>query len=134
MERSFQRNVGALDEIFAFTDRFSSSHGLGPALRYSVDLIVEELFTNLVKHNSGGGPSIHIRVSIEGDRMVVELTDENVDPWDPSQAPEVALDRLIDNRRAGGLGLRLVRAMADELRYDCRERRMTVTAVKKLMH
>jgi serine/threonine-protein kinase RsbW len=132
MERSFDRNFRALTAVFDFCERFSATHGFDESLKHMIDLLVEELFTNMVKHNTGGGPAIRIRMAMEEGRVSVELLDENVDPWDPAREPEVDLHRLIENRRAGGLGLHLVRSIADELRYDYKDRRMTVTAVKRL--
>lgn len=134
MQRSFDRDVRALSEIFNFTERFSDTHGLDQSLKHKNDLIIEELFMNMVRHNKGGGPTIRIRMELEGDRVVIELVDEDVDPWDPSTAPSADLDRLVENRRSGGLGLRLVRAVAEELRYDYEDRRMTVTATRRLEH
>ena len=132
MERLFDRDYRALGEIFEFTRRFTTDHRFEESLTYSINLIVEELFTNMVKHNAGGGQPVRIQLDVEGGRLRIELTDEDVDPWDPGQAPEVRLDRPIEERTPGGLGLHLVRALADEIEYDYKDRRMRVTVIKRL--
>jgi anti-sigma regulatory factor (Ser/Thr protein kinase) len=132
MERSFERDFRALGEIFDFADRFADAHGLNHSLKHSVNLIVEELFTNMVRHNIGGGASIRIGLKAEDGRLRIVLVDENVDPWDPSQVPVVPVDRPIEERRPGGLGLHLVRALADQIEYDYKDRRMKVTVIKNL--
>lgn len=132
MERSFERDFRALGEVFDFAERFAASHRLDQCLRNSVNLIVEELFTNMVKHNTGGGHPIRIGMAIEKGRLRIELVDEDVDPWDPTQAPEVDVNRLVEERKPGGLGLHLVRSIADGIEYDYKDRRMTVTVIKNL--
>jgi anti-sigma regulatory factor (Ser/Thr protein kinase) len=58
--RTFGRSFDSLEDIFAFTSEFFGRHGLDRDLLPTVDLIVEELFTNMVKYSPGGAPSIRI--------------------------------------------------------------------------
>jgi serine/threonine-protein kinase RsbW len=134
MERSFERNFRALGDVFEFTRRFAHDHDFEESLMYPVNLIVEELFTNMVKYNTGGGQPIRVLLDAEDRRVRIELIDEDVDPWDPAQVPEVQLDRLVEQRKPGGLGLYLVRAIADKIEYDYKDRRMRVTVIKRLEH
>ena len=132
MERSFERDFRALGEIFEFTGRFAESHKIQASLGNSINLIVEELFTNMVKYNTGAGHPIRIRLNVDDERLRIELIDEDVDRWDPAEAPDVHVDQLIEERRAGGLGLYLVRSIADELTYEYENRKMKVTVIKNL--
>jgi len=132
MERSFERDFRALGEIFEFTGRFSEAHKIQASLGNSINLIVEELFTNMVKYNTGAGHPIRIRLNVDDGRLRIELIDEDVDRWDPAEAPDVHVDQLIEERRAGGLGLYLVRSIADELTYEYENRKMKVTVIKNL--
>jgi len=132
MERSFERDFRALGEIFEFAGRFAAAHRIEESLVYSINLVVEELFTNMVKYNTGAGHPIRIRMNLDDGRLRIELIDEDVDPWDPAEAPEVRVDQLIEERRAGGLGLYLVRSIVDELKYEYENRQMKVTVIKNL--
>lgn len=132
MERSFERDFRALGEIFEFTGRFAAAHRLEELLGLSINLIVEELFTNMVKYNTGAGQPIHISMDVDDGRLRIELVDEDVDPWDPTAAPVVRVDQPIEERRAGGLGLHLVRSIADDLKYEYEDRRMKITVIKNL--
>lgn len=132
MERSFERDFRALGEIFDFAGRFAAAHRIEESLGHSINLVVEELFTNMVKYNTGAGHPIRIRMDLDNGRLRIELIDEDVDPWDPAEAPKVRVDQLIEERRAGGLGLYLVRSIVDELKYEYENRQMKVTAIKNL--
>jgi serine/threonine-protein kinase RsbW len=50
----------------------------------------------------------------------VELTliDHDVEPFDITRAPDVDIGKPIEEREPGGLGLHLVRRMADRVDYD----------------
>jgi len=62
----------------------------------------------------------------------IGLTDFDVEPFDYSKAPEVNPQQLLAQRRSGGLGLHLVRKVADRISYDYVDRNSTVTIVKRL--
>jgi serine/threonine-protein kinase RsbW len=132
MDGSFERDFRALGDIFAFTKRFAEAHGFDEPLRYSVNLVVEELFTNMVKYNTGGGHAIAIRMEIGNGSLRIELVDDDVDPWDPNEAPKVKTDQPLEERKPGGLGLYLVRSIVDDLKYEYANRQMKVTAIKNL--
>lgn len=132
MDGSFERDFGGLGEVFAFTERFAEAQRFDEPLRYSINLVVEELFTNMVKYNTGGGCHIAIRLDVRDGTLRIELVDDDVDPWDPNEAPAVKLDQPIEERKPGGLGLYLVRSIVDDLKYEYTNRQMKVTAIKNL--
>ena len=53
-DRSFRRSFDSLEEIFAFTSEFFAAHGIDRGLLPTVDLALEELFTNMVKYSPAG--------------------------------------------------------------------------------
>jgi anti-sigma regulatory factor (Ser/Thr protein kinase) len=54
--RSFPRSFDSLEEIFAFTSEFFGRHELDRDLLPTVDLVLEELFTNMVKYSPAARP------------------------------------------------------------------------------
>jgi hypothetical protein len=49
--RTFRRSFDALQDIFLFTADFFAREHVDPGLLPTVDLTVEELFTNMVKYS-----------------------------------------------------------------------------------
>lgn len=131
VERLFRRDVGALEEIFSFVAEFLSSRGLDAAHSFEIDLLIEELFTNMVKY-AGGSREILIGLDHSGPRVTIRLTDFDVDEFDVTRAPEVDTRRPPEERRAGGLGIHFVRQVAEEFRYDYADRTGTVTVTRRL--
>ena len=132
MEKSFRRDFASLNDIFEFLNAFLVQKRAGEAVRYALKLAVEELFTNMVKYNTGGRDMITIRMVVVDGVLTIDLIDDDVDPFDPAKAVESGVHEAIGDRRIGGLGLRLVRSAVDKISYEYKDRRMTVTVCKAL--
>ncbi len=117
--RGFRRSFGSIPDIFAFTAAVFAGERIDPSLLPSVDLTVEELFTNMVKY-SPSTSSAEIRIDMVGvaNGVEVTLTDHEVEPFDVTQAPDVDTDAPIEQRKPGGLGLHLIRRLVDSVHYE----------------
>ena len=132
MEKEFRRDFDALSDIVEFTDRFLADRNVDESAGWSINLAIEELFTNMVRHNTGAGKPIRIGLNLEDSRLIVQLIDDDVDPFDPSSVPEVKVEEGIEDRAVGGLGLHLVKSIVDKIMYEYENRQMKVTIVKNL--
>lgn len=131
--RGFARAVDSLERIFEFTSDFFARASIDPRLLPTVDLVVEELFTNMVKYGTRPGAAAEIRIAmaaVEGG-IEVEMVDAGVDAFDVTRAPDADTTLPIEEREAGGLGLHLIRRLVDSWSYDYsqarRESRVTFT-------
>ena len=127
--RYFERRIDALDAIVAFTAGAFGRQHVDPKLLPDVEFAVEELFTNMVKY--GGASAARVRLDIAGIPAGVEvtLTDEDVEPFDVTRAPDADVSLPIGERVPGGLGLHLIRRLVDAVEYDYSEaaRRSRIT-------
>ena len=131
-DRSFRRSFDSLEEIFAFTSDFFAAHGIDPGLLPTVDLTLEELFTNMVKYSPAGDAFIRIEMAATPGGVEVTLTDYDVDRFDVTQAPDADINLPIEERRPGGLGLHLIRRLVDSLHYEySSESRQSRTTFRK---
>jgi serine/threonine-protein kinase RsbW len=128
LARRFPRAVGALPTLVAFVREYFASRGIDADQAYDVDLVLEELFTNMVRHARGTSP-IEVSLADDGASLTLRLRDEGVEPWDPSQAPPPDVNRPIHERRPGGLGLHFIRQLTRDLRFEHVDGTTIVTAV-----
>lgn len=104
--RTFERRIDALADVFAFV----AEQGAAADVVRRADLVLEELFTNVVRHGGGTAP-VAITIETVVDGLEITLDDPDADPFDVTQAPEVDTALPIDQRRPGGLGLHLIKRL-----------------------
>ena len=133
-QRTFPRRIEALEDIVVFTADAFAGERLDPSLRGTVELVVEELFTNMVKYGESGGDVTMELVAVPGGVEVTLVEHEAGHAFDPTQGPEVDMTAPLESRKPGGLGLHLVRKLVDaiEYRYDARARQGRTTFRKQL--
>jgi anti-sigma regulatory factor (Ser/Thr protein kinase) len=130
-ERDFPRSFDSLESIYAFVRAFLAQRGLEERHAWDLDLILEELFTNMVKYGPGHEP-IALGLEWRQPNVTLRLRDPGGPGFNPLQAPEVDVSRPILERRAGGLGIHLVRQYADHVEYTRDGGRDTIVITKKL--
>jgi len=118
---SFARTFDSLPALAAFTSEFFARHGVSRVPLNTLDLALEELFTNMVKYSPGGAQRIDVDIATLAGGVELVLTDYDVDFFDVTRAPDVNVRLPIEQRRPGGLGLHLIRRMLDSLEYQYSE-------------
>jgi serine/threonine-protein kinase RsbW len=134
MQEFFVREMSALAAVFAALDEFARRHDIGDRVRGDLGVIVEELFTNQVRHARSGKEDIRIRFTLRDEVVEIELRDRDVEPFDPTAAPQVDTSRPAAERQPGGLGIHLVRSLSDtfEWDYDDRRRESRIRVTRRL--
>jgi anti-sigma regulatory factor (Ser/Thr protein kinase) len=131
-EREFPKQIASLEEVFGFLEGFYAEEGIRTRTGLSLSLVVEELFTNLVKYNTASRNPIVLRLSKEDGRAHLELVDRDVDRFDPAAVPEVDVNAPLAERQPGGLGLHLVRAIVDRITFAYQDRVLRIAVDKDL--
>jgi serine/threonine-protein kinase RsbW len=130
----FRRELSALADVFAFLEEFTVNHQVDERTAFCINLVVEELFTNLVRHNQGGCETVALSIERQDDHLHLELVDTDVEPFDQDSVEIPPVHAGIDDRRPGGLGIYLVKKLVDFLdySYETESRKMRITVTKKL--
>lgn len=132
MSEKFSRDIRALPEVFDLVGRFFTTGSIDPDLRFPVDFVLEEIFTNFVKYNPAGRSDIGITLAADEKHLKVSLTDYDTEPFDPHHdAPKVDVDQALQERTPGRLGVHLVKKLMDRMEYSHEDRVSTITFYKK---
>ncbi len=129
MKQKFKRSFDELQNIVTMTETLFREEGLQPELRHVVDLATEELFVNMVTYNTESDEDILIQMQPHEHGIEVNLTDYNVERFDPTAAGLVDVDAPLSERTPGGLGLYLVLKMVDSIHYEYRNRQSSITFI-----
>lgn len=86
---------------------------------FTVQLIIEELVTNIIKYGSktGEDKNVEVEIQIEEGKLVLTISD-NTDPFNPLTAEDPDITLSAEERNIGGLGLFLVRKKVQSLFYE----------------
>ena len=129
--REFPRSLAAVSDLLDWSERFFEAARIPADHRFGVQLGLEELFTNLVKYGAGAHP-IEIELVHRDSLLLASLTDQDVEPFDPTAAPDADTTLPLDARKPGGLGLHLVRRVVDRVDYTYQNRCSRTTLIKRL--
>jgi serine/threonine-protein kinase RsbW len=85
---------------------------------FSVDLVLEELVTNIIRHayDDDASHEIDLTLVLEPARVVLAVEDDGHE-FDLRKAPPAKLGGDLASRQPGGLGIHLVREIAERVDY-----------------
>jgi serine/threonine-protein kinase RsbW len=120
--------------LVEFVDAFATKHGIPADEVARLQVILEELLTNVVKYGYRGGlghGSIAVALARDGDRIVIEFDDDGV-AFDPLTHQAADLQLPADERPVGGIGLHLLRSLTDEAHYRRERDRNHLSMVRRI--
>lgn len=115
----FASRLGELRHARAFLESFCEGAGVDRPTCLRLNLVVEELFLNTVKHGHRGGSEAPVWITLSGGNGVVRLDyEDRAAPFNPfAAATREMLEALADSRKEGGLGVLLAHSLATEAEY-----------------
>ena len=87
-------------------------------VKYSVGLAIEELATNMIKYGYDDDAEHLIRftISVHPDHLKIVFEDDG-HPFDPTAHPAPDIEKIVNSRKTGGLGIELVRRICEKMVY-----------------
>jgi anti-sigma regulatory factor (Ser/Thr protein kinase) len=115
---SLNGNLGELERLAAGVREFCAGNSLDDEAEFQLNLVLEELFVNAVRHGGceGVADAAHVRLRCGPDGVEVEFRDRGR-PFDPTTAPDADIHASLEERR-DGLGIHLVRGIMRDLHYE----------------
>jgi anti-sigma regulatory factor (Ser/Thr protein kinase) len=115
--RSLPGTLDGVREGLGALEQWADQAGLSAELRRRLLTALDEVLSNVVRHSFRGRPG-RLWLSIAAGAAEFRVTvGDDAARFDPMAvaAPDVELP--LDKRRPGGLGVALIRALADEVHY-----------------
>jgi anti-sigma regulatory factor (Ser/Thr protein kinase) len=123
----FPGTLDGITEAGRWIESLSAEEGFPEDLTFGVQLCVEELFANLVRHGGGlwekssapgAAPvSMVISMSRQGDELAVVLEDDGA-PFDVATAVPKPVEGTLETAQPGGLGIQLINKFSNGLAYE----------------
>ena len=122
-ERTFQLHVPSSTENLSMIRDFVRSIGERAGLSDSeiakLELAVDEACANVIEHAYGSDSTreVTVKATLDDESVQIEIVDTGRG-FDPKQIEAVNLEQLISKRKSGGLGMRLIQSLMDEVQYQ----------------
>jgi serine/threonine-protein kinase RsbW len=118
MELRFPSEDRYLHMVHQLTKNLAESTGFEAVEAEQIALAVDEAATNVIQHAYGGEPGHEIEVHFdpEGESLDIVIFHEG-EALDSVPVPEFDLDKLVAEKRKGGLGLTIMRQMMDKVEH-----------------
>jgi serine/threonine-protein kinase RsbW len=117
--------------LAGLVERFGAAHHLSADGIAAVNLALDEIVINIIAHayDDDHEHRIDVRLALEGDVLTMRVEDDGK-PFNPLEAPPPNLDLPIEARRAGGLGIFIVRSIVSAIEHR-REQGRNILTMKK---
>jgi anti-sigma regulatory factor (Ser/Thr protein kinase) len=109
--------VEALPVLAAFAQTVAREAGFPERSRNHIQLALEEITMNILRHGSGQGSFVKIRATLGDGDLRLEVLDTGR-PFGFEQAMELYNGIASPDQEIGGIGLYLVKNLMDEVHYQ----------------
>jgi serine/threonine-protein kinase RsbW len=124
--------IGAVEGANVRLRDFLQGRGVDKDLVFTAVLALEEVVTNVVKYGFPADDKAERRIDVEADvqpgTLRLRIAD-NGRAFDPLTAPPPPLESPVEDRPIGGLGIHLLRNLADDVEY-CRTEGQNVLTLR----
>lgn len=130
---TLKNDVHEVTKLSSFEKALFEKIGLEDALARQMRLAVEEAVVNVMEYAYpiGEEGEIEVCMTADGEYLKAIITDTGT-PFDPTLKEGVDISLSAEERQIGGLGIHLLRALVDDVRYEYVNRRNTLTLTKRL--
>jgi serine/threonine-protein kinase RsbW len=118
--RTLRSDPRELEQLLPELAAFLALHHVEASVTYVVQLSVEELLLNVMKHGYHGetGHSVTMKLDLAGANEAMLEVEDEAEAFDPRATPEPDFDNMLRGGREGGLGVHLVRSLSASLDYQ----------------
>jgi anti-sigma regulatory factor (Ser/Thr protein kinase) len=128
-----RNTVDAIAPASGAAEEWLARQRVSPDVSFLVSLAIEELVTNCIKYgyDDAREHTIHITLSVADQTLTMLVVDDG-HAFDPLTAPPPDLSLEMKDRPIGGLGIHMLRKLADDVAYERRNATNRVTLTKRI--
>ena len=121
-------------KLHPFLSEFCTREKLPADIVPDLELILEELATNVMKYGGveSGADCCRIELERRSDKVEIRFSDAGA-PFNPLTRAEVDTSLPIEDRPIGGLGIHFIKHLTDSQHYEFLDGRNVLTLVKKVV-
>jgi anti-sigma regulatory factor (Ser/Thr protein kinase) len=124
-----RNDLNELERVNTLISDLKSPWRLSDSLQFNLELSLEEIISNIIHYGFPDEKEHNIEIYFEQENKVftVRITDDGI-PFDPLQkTAEEELDKPLEERQIGGLGIHFVRELSNKMEYKRKQDKNILT-------
>ena len=132
-EINIKNHIGELDRVAQFTEEISEELGLNMEMQMNLNLVLEEMVSNIIFYAYPEGTEADIELMAESDGKVLTfmLTDQGKE-FDPTIKGNMDMNINPAERDLGGMGIFIMKNIMNQVTYQRLEGKNLPTMKKEL--
>ena len=133
LEIKLKNQLSELKRFKEAFNAFADNNDFSKPIRREIRVVFDELLGNIIHYayNDDQDHTIEVKVEFFGDRLIMTIEDDGI-PFNPLEKETPDTELPLDERKAGGLGIHLVRNLMDKVSYQRRIHKNRLTLVKNI--
>jgi anti-sigma regulatory factor (Ser/Thr protein kinase) len=129
----FVSDRAELTKVEPFTAEFAAAAGLSDKDLFALQIVVEELVTNVIDYGEvpAGQPAARVELEAAGEVLTIVITDQGRS-YNPLLREDPDTTLPAEERPIGGLGVHFCKKLTDTQTYERLDGQNVLTLVKKL--
>jgi len=124
LELQISDHLSELEGVSETMENFAEEHQLGFAVVTKVNIILDEVLSNIIKYGETADKSLSKSIGLvveSGENGSLQITvSDNCAPFNPLERDDPDTSTDLESREIGGLGIYLVKKLANSVTYEWR--------------
>jgi serine/threonine-protein kinase RsbW len=130
---TLKHSISELETLRSRLAEFGESTRLSTKQIQHINLVLDELFTNIISYGNTGEAECSIRILLSQDHKILTMEIEDCGiPFNPVEAETPDLESELEDRPIGGMGIHLIKNLMDEIKYERRGDKNVVKLTKRI--
>ena len=132
-EIKLKNQVGELERVAVFIEEICEELGLGMELQMNLNLVMEEMVSNVIfyAYPEGTDAEIGLMAEYDGKELTFVLSDQGRE-FDPTLKEDADVDVNPIDREIGGMGIWIVKNIMNQVTYQRLEGKNLLTMKKEI--
>ena len=132
-ELRIKNQISELEKVAQFVEEIGEELGLSMELQMNLNLVMEEMVTNVIfyAYPQGEGADIELLAKSDGKELTFVLSDQGKE-FDPTAKEDADLDVNPADRELGGMGIFIVKNIMNKVTYQRLEGKNLLTMKKNI--
>ena len=131
---TFQANISELNKVHEFIEKESEKFNYSPKIIHQVHMIAEEIFINIVSYAykpDDKNQNVMLTLEFNPKDLFIKFEDNGV-PYNPLKNEDPDTSLSLEMRPVGGLGIFIVKHIADSIDYKYNDGKNTLVIKKNV--